>query len=205
MTDGEKRYQILRGRLYERLPVLALALGLLDWREAEKTGTDGQFFYAPAAFLEQARTNRGEAERTLLHSVLHAMLGHLWERRNRAEGKWNLACDMAAEFLSCRMLGSTLQDDAAKAFYALEPGTAFSAPAIYAQLEEAFPVAEAKLQALFTRDCHELWKKTSDRARLPGVSGDGAGGTALWRRTRNKLAPYLKEERPKIGSGTAGA
>ena len=28
MTDGEKRYQILRGRLYERLPVLALALGL---------------------------------------------------------------------------------------------------------------------------------------------------------------------------------
>ena len=205
MTDGEKRYQILRGRLYERLPVLALALGLLDWREAEKTGTDGQFFYAPAAFLEQARTNRGEAERTLLHSVLHAMLGHLWERRNRAEGKWNLACDMAAEFLSCRMLGSTLQDDAAKAFYALEPGTAFSAPAIYAQLDEAFPVAEAKLQALFTRDCHELWKKTSDRARLPGVSGDGAGGAALWRRTRNKLAPYMKEERPKIGSGTAGA
>ena len=44
VTDGEKRYQILRGRLYERLPVLALALGLLDWREAEKTGTDGQLF-----------------------------------------------------------------------------------------------------------------------------------------------------------------
>ena len=30
VTDGEKRYQILRGRLYERLPVLALALGLSD-------------------------------------------------------------------------------------------------------------------------------------------------------------------------------
>ena len=83
MTDGEKRYQILRGRLYERLPVLALALGLLDWREAEKTGTDGQLFYAPVSFLAKSQTDRETAERTLLHSVLHAMLGHIWERGNR--------------------------------------------------------------------------------------------------------------------------
>ena len=90
VTDGEKRYQILRGRLYERLPVLALALGLLDWREADRTGTDGRFFYAPVSFLGQSRENRETAERTLLHSVLHAMLGHIWERGNRAEGKWSL-------------------------------------------------------------------------------------------------------------------
>lgn len=75
---------------------------------------------------------------------------------------------MAAEFLACRMLGLTLQDDAAKAFYALEPGTAFSAPAIYAQLSDTFPLPEAELQAFFTRDCHDLWKKAFDRARLPG-------------------------------------
>ena len=54
MADGARLYQILRGRLYERLPLLALALGLLDWREGEKTGTDGRFFYAPISFLEQA-------------------------------------------------------------------------------------------------------------------------------------------------------
>ena len=81
VTDGEKRYQILRGRLYERLPVLALALGLLDWRKAEKTGTDGQFFYAPLPFLEQSTANRGPCGADLLHSVLHAMLGHPWEKR----------------------------------------------------------------------------------------------------------------------------
>lgn len=205
MTDGEKRYQILRGRLYERLPVLALALGLLDWREAEKNGTDGQLFYAPVSFLAKAQTDRETAERTLLHSVLHAMLGHIWERGNRAEGKWSLACDMAAEFLACRMLGLTLQDDAAKAFYALRAGTAFSAPAIYAQLSDTFPLPEAQLQVLFARDCHDLWKKAFDRARLPGSNGDGAGGQVLWRRTREKLSAYMKEEKPKIGSGTAGA
>lgn len=32
MADGARLYQILRGRLYERLPLLALALGLLDWQ-----------------------------------------------------------------------------------------------------------------------------------------------------------------------------
>ena len=74
MADGARLYQILRGRLYERLPLLALALGLLDWREGEKTGTDGRFFYAPISFLEQAVRSPEGAEKTLLHSVLHAML-----------------------------------------------------------------------------------------------------------------------------------
>ena len=50
MADGARLYQILRGRLYERLPLLALALGLLDWREGEKTGTDGRFFTRPFRF-----------------------------------------------------------------------------------------------------------------------------------------------------------
>ena len=55
MADGARLYQILRGRLYERLPLLALALGLLDWREGEKTGTDGRFFYAPISFKSEAK------------------------------------------------------------------------------------------------------------------------------------------------------
>ena len=182
MTDGEKRYQILRGRLYERLPVLALALGLLDWREAEKTGTDGQLFYASVSFLGQSRENRETAERTLLHSVLHAMLGHIWERGNRAEGKWSLACDMAAEFLACRMLGLTLQDDAAKAFYALRKGTAFSASAVCAQLDGDFPVPRETLRALFAQDDHALWNTVQEQARLLVSGADGAGAPALWRR-----------------------
>ena len=84
MADGARLYQILRGRLYERLPLLALALGLLDWREGEKTGTDGRFFYAPISFLEQAVRSPEGAEKTLLHSVLHAMLLHPWQRGNNA-------------------------------------------------------------------------------------------------------------------------
>ena len=37
------------------------------------------------------------------------------------------------------------------------------------------------------------------------VSGaDGAGAPALWRRQKEKLLPFMQEEKPKIGTGTAG-
>ena len=205
MADGAKLYQLLRGRLYERLPVLALPLGLLDWKEGAETGTDGEFFYAPLSFLETAAREPEPAERTLLHSVLHAMLGHLWERGKRDEETWGLACDMAAEFLASRLLGQTLEGPRAQAYYAFSKGAAFSAPAIYAQLTASFPVDRQTLAAIFSRDSHAFWKAAEDKARLPASSGDGAGGQALLRRQKEKLAPFMQEERPKIGSGTAGA
>ena len=44
MADCARLYQRLRGRLYRRLPALALPLGLLDWREGGAPGTDGRYF-----------------------------------------------------------------------------------------------------------------------------------------------------------------
>ena len=147
MADGARLYQILRGRLYERLPLLALALGLLDWREGEKTGTDGRFFYAPISFLEQAVRSPEGAEKTLLHSVLHAMLLHPWQRGGVDAQAWSLACDMTVGFLAKRLLGQTLDETQAKAFYALRKGTAFSASAVCAQLDGDFPVPRETLRA----------------------------------------------------------
>lgn len=205
MADGAKLYQLLRGRLYEKLPALALPLGLLDWKEGPEPGTDGAFFYAPVSFLAAAVKEPNEAERTLLHSVLHAMLGHLWERGRREADTWALACDMAAEFLAARLFGDTLESPAAEAFYALKKGAVFSAPAIYAQLTEKFPVDRQTLITRFSRDSHTFWTAAEARARLPASSADGAGDQALWRRQKEKLSPFLQEDRPKIGSGTAGS
>ena len=130
MADGERCYQILRGRLYQRLPLLALPLGLLEWREGSAPGTDGTFFYAPEAWLHAAVKTPGDAEKVLLHSVLHAMLGHPWlPRRNRDAARWALACDMSAELLRLRLLGLPLESTAGRAFYACKNGTAFSAAA----------------------------------------------------------------------------
>lgn len=204
MADGARLYQILRGRLYERLPLLALALGLLDWREGEKTGTDGRFFYAPISFLEQAVKKPGPAEQTLLHSVLHAMLLHPWQRGGVDAQAWSLACDMTVGFLAKRLLGQTLDETQAKAFYALRKGTAFSASAVCAQLDGDFPVPRETLRALFAQDDHALWNTVQEQARLLVSGADGAGAPALWRRQKEKLLPFMQEEKPKIGTGTAG-
>ena len=204
MADGARLYQILRGRLYERLPLLALALGLLDWREGEKTGTDGRFFYAPISFLEQAVRSPEGAEKTLLHSVLHAMLLHPWQRGGVDAQAWSLACDMTVGFLAKRLLGQTLDETQAKAFYALRKGTAFSASAVCAQLDGDFPVPRETLRALFAQDDHALWNTVQEQARLLVSGADGAGAPALWRRQKEKLLPFMQEEKPKIGTGTAG-
>ena len=52
--EAGRLYQSLRGRLYRRLPVLAVPLGLLDWRQGEAAGTDGAYFYAPPDWLAAA-------------------------------------------------------------------------------------------------------------------------------------------------------
>lgn len=204
MADGERCYQILRGRLYQRLPLLALPLGLLEWREGGAPGTDGVFFYAPEAWLHAAVKTPGDAEKVLLHSVLHAMLGHPWlPRRNRDAARWSLACDMSAELLRLRLLGLPLESTAGRAFYACKNGTAFSAAAVYDQLGPDFPVRAEELTAAFQRDSHAFWEKTTIQRQANAGSGEGEGLPALWKRQGERLRPYMQPERPKIGSGSA--
>lgn len=139
--EAGRLYQSLRGRLYRRLPVLAVPLGLLDWRQGEAAGTDGAYFYAPPDWLAAA-----DAEDVLLHSVLHAMLGHLWTRGRRDAARWDLACDMAAEFLRQRLLDRPLEGLYAQAFYACGDGAAYSARSVYARLEGEFPIPQDELR-----------------------------------------------------------
>ena len=205
MEDAAKRYQLLRGRLYQKLPLLALALGLLDWKESDRVGTDGVWFYAPQVFLEKAVRAPEDAERTLLHSVLHAMLAHPWERE-RPDGKmWDLACDLTVEFLARRLLREPIDGALGTLYYALAEGTAFSAPAVYTRLCAGLPELDAVQAQMLQKDSHTFWQNAQSSAKLPAASADGEGLQALWKRQEEKLKPYLQTPRPKIGTGTAGA
>ena len=205
--DKAQLYQLLRGRLYRRLPMLALPLGLLDWKTGDAPSTDGRFFYAPPSFLAQARTDAA-ADDVLLHSVLHAMLGHPWLRAPQDAEAWALACDLCAEFLRCRLLGLPLDGPLGRAYYACDPSAACSAPALYARLIQDFPVPREQLFPLVRRDSHTYWNTAAQRARVNasgGTDGDSeAARAALWRRQGAALRPYLQPQKPKIGSGTAG-
>ena len=147
--DGKTAFQRLRGRLTRRMPVLAVPLGLLDWAPGTKPGTDGRAYFAPPDWFAAA-----DAEDVLLHSVLHAMLGHPWTRGRRDAARWDLACDMAAEFLRLRLLDKPLEGLYAKAFYACGDGAAYSARSVYARLEGEFPFSQDALREAFRRDSH---------------------------------------------------
>ena len=67
----------------------------------------------------QTGSRRRMRRDVLLHSVLHAMLGHPWTRGRRDAARWDLACDMAAEFLRQRLLDRPLEGLYAQAFLCL--------------------------------------------------------------------------------------
>lgn len=200
--DAQARYQKIRGALYRRLPALSLALGLLDWKEDAVCGTDGEFFYAPASWLETVLQE--DAQRMLLHSALHAVFRHPASRGRREEALWSLACDMSVEFLAHRLLELPLRDTVGRAFYALQKDTAFSAKAVYAQLERGFPISTDELHQAFSCDSHTFWTKAEQRAKA-AFSGEGDGLDALWKRQEEKLRPHMQADQPKIGAGTASA
>ena len=205
--DDAQLYQHLRGRLYRRLPMLALPLGLLDWRAGSDPGTDGRAFFAPPQFLAQARTDAA-ADDVLLHSVLHAMLGHPWLRAPQDEETWALACDLCAEFLRCRLLDLPLEGALGRAYYAFAPDTVSSAPAVCKQLTPGFPVPRDALLAITRRDSHAYWHAAQKRAQAAAAGGTDSDSeaerAALWRRQGAALRPYSQREKPKIGAGTAG-
>lgn len=98
MTTGERVFSVVRGRLYERLPALALPLGKLSCREADVTaaGTDGRAALFAPGFLEREFLAGSELpERLTLHLLLHLMLGHPRSRRGRDKVLWDTACDLA--------------------------------------------------------------------------------------------------------------
>ena len=194
--DGNTAFQRLRGRLTRRRPVLAVPLGLLDWAPGEKPGTDGRAFFAPPDWFAAA-----DAEDVLLHSVLHAMLGHPWTRGRRDAARWDLACDMAAEFLRLRLLDKPLEGLYAKAFYACGDGAAYSVQRVCAWLEGDCPIAQDELREAFRRDSHAYWSAAAQREQRAGASSEGLA--AAWKRQEGKLRPMMRTHQPRIGSGTA--
>lgn len=98
MSAGERVFSVVRGRLYERLPTLALPLGKISCCEADvmPAGTDGQAALFASGFLEREFLEGSMLpERLTLHLLLHLMLGHPQSRMGRDRVLWDTACDLA--------------------------------------------------------------------------------------------------------------
>lgn len=139
MTAGERVFSVVRGRLYERLPALALPLGKLSCREADVTaaGTDGRAALFAPGFLEREFLAGSELpERLTLHLLLHLMLGHPQNRRGREKALWDTACDLAVLLVRHALLPQEREaPDAFSARCKLQVKKAGRAEEIYALLQ----------------------------------------------------------------------
>lgn len=205
MTAGERVFSVVRGRLYERLPALALPLGKLSCREADVTaaGTDGRAALFAPGFLEREFLAGSELpERLTLHLLLHLMLGHPQNRRGREKALWDTACDLAVLLVRHALLQQEREaPDAFSARCKLQVKKAGRAEEIYAllQAEPELLTPDERLSAVL--DEHSRWE-TVRAADRPAASseGDETGFQALGR-----LLPQPLPEKPVIGSGTGGA
>ena len=82
------------------LDVSLSSLAFMPDQQIRVTGTDGNMLYfQPDAIVEVFRKGRVMVNRQYLHSIMHCLFSHLWTRKDRDVEYWNLACDIAVEYV----------------------------------------------------------------------------------------------------------
>ena len=192
------KWPVLRTPLSE-MPVIRNA-------DIHPFGTDGLRFYLPEKQAETARThgpgkNSGKAvtwqdfQHMLMHAVFHHMAfpEKIGQRAAVLAGKelplWNLACDMAAEYLRTLVFPEQDAREIRLSVTASLPAECDpkEPPAIYAALSDLFEDELEGLFARFTRDDHRYWYRAPDNI----ISGTGGAGTGQRMEDREKIRDYF--------------
>ena len=175
---GSRLLASARNELYLQLRYLDLALGSLPFAagEANPAGTDGSFLYfTPDSLMRLYRRSRPQVVRLYLHTLFHCLFCHPFDRGEREEGLWDLACDVAVEALIdelCLKCAHVSSGAFRKSCIArLREGLpVLTAEGIYRELSE-YALSESereRWQEEFHPDDHRLWeKKDSSGAQNP--------------------------------------
>lgn len=166
-----------RNELYLNMRFLDVALsGLVFTPDPAVTpaGTDGMGLYFHSESLANLyRRGREHVNRLYLHSLMHCLFCHMYHKKQRDEQIWNLACDMAVEymldhlFLKCIHLPRTIFRR--EWYRKLEEGNhTLTAEYIYRRLILFGPDRNLllRLEREFVRDDHSIWGQ-SDNPRNP--------------------------------------
>ena len=168
-----------RGRLVLHFPYLDQAIyGLRPHLlKTVPFGSDGSFlFYDPFFLIEQYEQDENAAVKLLLHTTLHMLFRQALVGARIRRPLWNLACDIAVEYLIESFDLSGLKSGRAEARRDLygklqRDGVYMSAEAIYAWLC-GHPPADPEhvlYRDLFLRDFHGVWYRREDGMQIPDV------------------------------------
>lgn len=168
--------RVARNELYLNMHFLDAALSSLQFvpdGTIRAAGTDGMnFYFQPDAVVTLFRKGRPVINRTYLHSIVHCLFHHVWNRKERDAQYWNLACDIAAEHViddlnlrAVHVPKSSVRREYYR--YLKEKGGVLTAEWIYRFLCQEHP-SPAKLDLLlreFTVDDHREWENDSDQQK----------------------------------------
>ena len=179
---------LTRNELYLDFRYLDNALSALTFAPDDTlrtTATDGSCYFYPAGqILRLFVSNPVYLNRSYLHSILHCVFCHPFIRGGREPVIWNLACDIAAEWVidsldrpSVKRILSLTRISCYE--YLKEHQIPVSAAAIYRELLTVTdPGRQLQLQTEFTVDDHRYWPgdpKSSPAAARAAEKWEKAG------------------------------
>ena len=171
----QKILVFLRDELCIDFPYLERALSALIPEGKENVhafATEGVYLYYPSAhYLKVFEENEQFLRRAYLHTVFHCLYAHLWQRGNREVKRWNLACDIAVEFVidgfnkqTTQRLLSWLRQ---QYYEKMREKKVISAAGIYELLAEEAPERLTELAQEFYTDDHALWGREDKQSPMP--------------------------------------
>lgn len=188
----------VKDALYLELRYLSVALSALKpegQQELTTLATDGEMLYfSSEQLLRLFETNDRYLNRLYLHTVLHCLFSHLWICGERETPLWNLACDIAVEYVidhlgtACtRRITGWVRQNTYKELE--ESGGGISAAVIYRWLKGQDREQWEKLHEEFFADDHRYWPKEEKSRAVPREA------RAKW----NKIARQTSLEQKKQG------
>lgn len=173
---GMEILRAAQNELYLNMRFLDLALSSLPFvpdGQIRTTGTDGGcLYFQPDGLVSLFRMGRSAVNRAYLHSVLHCLFCHIWNQKGRDAEYWNLACDIAAEYVmdglylrAVHRPKSMLRREYYQKLKAL--GGTVTAERVYRSLCQEHPVS-ARLELLkreFLVDDHRRWEQGPPKNR----------------------------------------
>lgn len=167
-----------RNELYLHLRFMDAALSSLMFKPdftARGVGTDGfTYTYQPEFLAGKYMDGRVYVNRLYFHSILHCIFAHMDTRGKRAGELWNLACDIAVEYMidgmELKCLHRPQSPVRRECYLRLKEKTkVMNAQSIYRCLqEENLPEGRyLSLMAEFYRDNHSFWNDKNNRPDMP--------------------------------------
>jgi predicted metal-dependent peptidase len=201
----------LKKQLYSRLRFLALPLGMMKVSfsaDVDRIATDGETLRFHTEWLRRTfQTGSDELILTILHSLYHCLLGHLWQGKKKRPDIWDYACDIMVWRLAGETYGEYLPAEyTARTGEAADlAGGCMTAEKLYTLLEDSgLPV-----QDTFYMDDHRGWDQVREKEETrrlleffgPGQGGSGAEGLLKkWRRLEeSSLGMYQGRRRQDNG------